>query len=148
VAIPDKLPTREALERYSPEPNTGCWLWMGHVTSWGYGILSLRGKPVRAHRYFYQSLRGPISDGKQLDHLCRVKCCVNPNHLEVVTSRVNVLRGIGPSAVNIKKEYCLRGHSLSGDNLYVPRDLSRQCRECKRFRDRRRRMCKREALHD
>src|SRR3990167_9081181 len=75
-----------------------CWLWKGSIDSQGYGRLSRR--PRRsAHRFSYQLLIGPIPPGRELDHLCRVRHCVNPDHLEAVTRRVNILRGMGAPAV-------------------------------------------------
>lgn len=76
----------------------GCWLWQGPRVHNGYGIISIQGSGVkttiRAHRYAYEALVGPIPEGLQLDHLCRVRRCVNPAHLEPVTARENVRRGV------------------------------------------------------
>ena len=109
-----------------------CWEWTAQ-RNWGYGRFALtHRKMVRAHRFSYELHKGPIPQGLVIDHLCRNKACVNPDHLELVTNRENVLRGVGTSAVNAKKTHCKRGHHLSGDNLYVnPRDGSRHCRSCK-----------------
>lgn len=82
---------------YTPEPNTGCWLWLGASTQNGYGTIRL-GRAVHgsdfAHRVAYELFIGPIPKNMQIDHKCRVRCCVNPNHLESVTCRENVTRGL------------------------------------------------------
>ncbi len=75
------------------EKTDGCWLWTGAENGRGYGTFWSEGMVVRAHRWAYGHLAGPIPDGLDLDHLCRVKSCVNPDHLEPVTHRVNVRRG-------------------------------------------------------
>ena len=120
------------MEKVMPEPNSGCWLWTGGCTGAGYGQLSFNGKQVAAHRWFYEQFRHPIPDYPAgiLDHLCRVRCCVNPAHLEVVSNRTNVLRGVGYTAENARKTHCPRGHPYSGKNLYNRANGSRHCREC------------------
>lgn len=79
----------------------------------------------------YIALVGPVPDGLVIDHLCRNRGCVNPDHLEAVTQQVNAIRGIGPAARNAKAVECIDGHALSGANLYVTKDGRRQCRECR-----------------
>jgi hypothetical protein len=108
-----------------------CWLWMGN-TSWGYGGISVEGKHKKVHRVSYEILVGPIPEGLVLDHLCRVKSCVNPEHLEPVTQRENVLRGEGRTADNASRTHCKYGHPYSGENLYVrpSRPTERECRAC------------------
>ena len=128
--------TRPAEERFfenaMPEPNSGCWIWIGSCTSKGYGQFGYKGMNVPAHRWGYEHLVGQIPSGLQLDHLCRVRCCVNPAHLEVVSSRTNVLRGVGVTAMNAKKTHCPQGHPYAGDNLYIYPHGGRGCRECNR----------------
>jgi hypothetical protein len=118
-------------------PPGECWLWQGALDKKGYGVY---GKPRRfAHRIVYEEIVGPIPAGLTIDHLCRVKCCVNPAHMEPVTIGENVLRGESVPAQNARKSHCHRGHPLSGDNLYVcPTEPSRhrRCRECRRMRER------------
>ncbi len=102
-----------------PEPNTGCWLWMKYVHPNGYGMCFYNKRGDVAHRVAYRLWVGEIPKGLTIDHKCRVTSCVNPDHLEAVTQRVNTHRGTGPVAVNAAKTHCKRGHELSGDNLDV-----------------------------
>ena len=112
-------------------PN-GCWQWLGGKQENGYGRTTRRGSDCLAHRFVYRRLRGEIPEGLTLDHLCRNRLCVNPDHLEPVTAGENVLRGVGPCAVNARKTHCHKGHPLSGDNLYVKPNGRRRCRICSR----------------
>jgi hypothetical protein len=115
----------------------GCWLWTGSTMKNGYGQLRRNGRTVLAHRYVYERYSGPIPDGLDLDHLCRVRNCVNPEHLEPVTRSVNVIRGDVPKR-NGSKTHCLRGHLFDEENTYVF-EGSRMCRACRRVRARERR---------
>lgn len=110
-----------------------CWFWTGG-TSRGYGRFWLAGRTPQAHRVAFEDAHGPIPVRMVLDHLCRNRNCVRPDHLEVVTPGENVLRGVGLSAENKRKSSCKAGHPLSGDNLYIdPRD-QRVCVTCQRAR--------------
>jgi hypothetical protein len=75
-------------------------------------------------------VNGPIPDGLHLDHLCKVRNCVRPSHLEAVTPRENVMRSDGVASLNARKTHCKRGHPFSGRNLYVRPNGERACRKC------------------
>jgi hypothetical protein len=107
----------------------GHWMWQGRPNAWGYGRLVVDGVLTYAHRFSYTLLVGPIPEGLGIDHLCRVKLCVRPDHLEPVTTQVNTLRGEAPSAINAAKTHCPKGHELVGANLYEWRG-HRRCRPC------------------
>ncbi len=124
-------PYERLMKRVVKQPN-GCWLaksskgWYSQV-SFGFR------NNLMGHRVVYERLKGKIPEGMHLDHLCRVKNCVNPDHLEPVTIKENVLRGVGLSAQNAKKTHCIRGHPFNEDNtLYKMRNgrLIRSCRAC------------------
>jgi len=106
-----------------------CWTWATPNLRDGYGRFRVAGKMWLAHRWSYQLAGNELIDGLTLDHLCRVRHCVNPDHLEQVTQRVNTLRGAGPSAIHATKTHCPQGHELAGDNL-VPSQLKRGRRTC------------------
>lgn len=96
-----------------------CWLWTAGRNRDGYGLFSSqRGGQRSAHRIAYEWERGPIPDGLQIDHLCRVTSCVNPAHLEAVTGRVNMLRGFAPPAINARKTHCINGHEFTPENTF------------------------------
>ena len=118
------------------EQADGCWLWAASKNLDGYGRFLLNGKIVLAHRYAYELLVGPIPDGLQLDHLCRVRHCVYPPHLEPVTSRENILRGEGITAKESRKTHCAHGHAFDEANTYhrPSRPQGRYCRTCNRDR--------------
>ena len=110
---------------------SGCWEYTGHLRK-GYGIFSLEGKSKQAHRVMYELMRDEIlSSDVELDHLCKNHPCVNPDHVEKVSGKVNTLRGMGPTAVNARKTHCINGHELTVENTYVrPDDGARDCRAC------------------
>ena len=109
----------------------GCWLWLGYVDKKGYGVIGVGNRKLsKAHRYSYERFVGPIPDGLQLDHLCRVRNCVNPNHLEPVTNRENVIRG---NAARPEIKICKNGHEFTESNTYIhPKRGNRQCKKCRR----------------
>ena len=132
-----------------------CWTWGGSRDPEGYGQSNRRSQVVKAHRRAWEALVGPIPDGLHLDHLCRNRACVRPAHLEPVTCRENVLRGIGPAARNARKTHCASGHPLSGSNLRIKSCGARECVECRRAwnrernrRNRARKRAEREGAND
>jgi len=96
-----------------------CWLWRACLDRYGYGKTA-----VKAHRWVYEFCVGPIPNHLQIDHLCRVRHCVNPDHLELVTSAENTKRGKRGG-----RTHCVHGHPLFGDNLYQ-QEFRRSCRQC------------------
>lgn len=105
----------------------GCWEWRGTRAKFGYGMVTILGVPQVVHRITY----GPIPDGLEIDHLCRNPCCVRPDHLEAVTHKVNMERGLVAN-----KTQCRNGHEYTEKNTYVAPTGSRQCKECRNIRAR------------
>lgn len=114
--------------KFIPEPNSGCWLWDGSTNSHGYGMINLMGRPMLAHRVAYEFLKGPIQRGLVVDHKCRTRCCINPDHLEPVTMAENTRRGHGPTLTVIrraKQTQCKNGHPLTSESW------GRVCKICR-----------------
>lgn len=110
----------------------GCWLWLGGKNSYGYGQYHKDGKRLIAHRYSYERFNGPIPKDLQIDHLCRVRHCVNPEHLQAVSQKENLLRGYGLYAINARKTHCIHGHEFTPENTRISYGTHRNCRECDR----------------
>lgn len=115
--------------------SNGCWFWLGRKTPAGYGSASLRGRNVRVHRLSYETFVGAISQGMVIDHLCRNRACANPDHLDVVTQKENLIRSIPYRPKSLKKPYaCKRGHVFSETGFYIGRNGNghrhRRCRVC------------------
>jgi hypothetical protein len=108
---------------------TGCWFWLGGLAR-GYGVVELVGRRWMAHRLAYTKLVGPIPNELECDHLCRQTTCVNPDHIELVTSRENALRGDTIVAKNAAKTACPQGHVFTPKNTYTARG-KRECRRCR-----------------
>ena len=132
----------DIFDRFYPkvqmEPNSGCWIWDAGINAYGYGTFAgYSGETELAHRVSYEMHVGKIPPGMQIDHRCRLRCCVNPDHLEVVTKEENYRRG-DAAYFHSSKTHCQRGHPYEGDNLYVAPSGARHCRTCanalKRFR--------------
>jgi len=120
------------------EKTETCWLWTGRLNKpgdLGYGSLVVGGKVVYVHRFSYELHRQPLQDGQVIDHLCRVRRCVNPDHLEAVTQSENVLRGDRPKLARASthtKTHCPKGHPYDEANTYIePKSQHRLCRICK-----------------
>ena len=125
-------------ERYwaKVKKSNGCWLWTG-ATSRGYGhFCSSPYSTKMAHRISYMELVGSIPEGKQLHHLCEIRNCVNPAHLEPVTARENLLLSSKTAAAKLSSQtHCKRGHEFTAENTYVWGNM-RHCKECVRTRSR------------
>lgn len=115
---------------YSNHFDDDCWYWTSTNHKDGYGQFKLNSKSCLAHRISYELFRGKIPIGLQLDHLCRNRKCVNPNHLEIVSNRENVLRGVSVCAINYKKTHCKHGHKFDEKNTYFNKNKNRRCRFC------------------
>src|SRR5574343_1010834 len=117
--------------RIMPEPNTGCWLSCGAMSRDGYGMAIRDGRKSNAHRFVWERIIGAIPSGMVLDHMCRVRSCVNPDHLRVVTPRINVLENsLSHVAELAKRTACFRC-----GGVYTVRkcDGARVCADCKRI---------------
>jgi hypothetical protein len=123
-------PLRERIEAAISVDANGCWIWQGPRTPYGYGIFHTGSRvdgtkrQGGAHRAAYEMFVGPIPEGLELDHLCRVRACVNPDHLEPVTHLENMRRA--PAS---QKTHCLRGHEYTPENTRLHRG-KRACRTC------------------
>lgn len=121
------------VQRYVPDQGAeGCWIWIGTSEKDGYGVVQVKGRQWRAHRFIYESLVGKIPDGMQLDHLCRNRLCVNPAHLEPVTCAINIARSARSTS-----PVCAKGHLFSGKNLrivQIGKYKFRRCLTCARIR--------------
>jgi hypothetical protein len=113
----------------------GCWQWIGGRKAAGYGQFFVDGKKVIAHRWSYLHFVGSIGDGNEIDHKCRNRSCVNPQHLESVTLLENRRRR------NSAKTHCANGHEFTEQNTYWWTDpdgyRTRHCVTCRRTRVRR-----------
>lgn len=110
-----------------------CWVSTYGDNGAGYTRITVDGRTMYAHRFSYEQHVGPIPAGLELDHLCRVPRCVNPAHLEPVTTRINTLRSDNHWAVAARTGVCKRGHSL--DDAYVSPQGRRRCRTCAKIQD-------------
>jgi hypothetical protein len=140
-----RLPAR--FWKRATESPGGCWLWRGASTAAGYGHFYDRAKHITAlaHRVAYEAFVGPVPEGRELDHLCRMRACCNPSHLEPVEHRENILRGDRASMGAPRRAIasCPKGHRYDELNTYLTSDGRRQCRSCARSRDARRREARR-----
>jgi len=127
---------------------TRCWLWRGAKDRVGYGHFGAEGKSFLSHRYIYTAIYGTIPDDREIDHTCRVRSCVNPLHLDLVTHQENTRRAAPYRDYSLtrwpkaQQTHCKRGHPLTDGNLR-PSCQGRQCRTCALERDRRRHQLKR-----
>jgi HNH endonuclease len=143
VGVPVKQPhssklmgmsARDRIEmNVSMIPITGCWMWMGAIGGRGYGLITFRGRQWLAHRLAFQAFRGPLTEGKVLDHLCRSTWCVNPAHLDEVTQFENMHRGQSPPILRRQSATCRNGHGFTPENTAISwsgTGTLRHCRQC------------------
>lgn len=120
-------------ERIIPEPNSGCWLWTGTVSSFGHGNVRIRGKLYQPHRLAWEEANGPIPPGLWVLHRCDVPSCCNPDHLFLGTNRDNmvdmVTKGRGVGGLNRQKTHCPQGHAYTEANTFTHRGI-RYCKRC------------------
>jgi len=130
-------------EKVSERGPEDCWPWVGAIHVTGYGVIrrdTPSTKVEYAHRVALELAGRPAPDDLDVDHLCRNRSCVNPDHLEAVSHRENCLRGESPTILLYLSGRCLHGHAMTHENTYAePRFGRRTCRECRRDRDRARR---------
>ena len=135
---PPNYSLMERLDGKYTYDESGCWLWKANTNGCGYGVITKKAQTLYAHRIMYRAVKGEIPAGLELDHLCRIRSCINPSHLEPVTHSENLARGlIG------MKTHCLRGHQYTPENTITKnggngRRACKAChRECERNRARR-----------
>lgn len=122
--------------KVSPEPNSGCWIWTGALSSSGYGSISKDKRIRSAHSAAYEFFVGSVPDGLELDHLCHTKLCCNPQHLEPVTRSENLLRRPKRERAPVPRT-CRNGHVYTLETLVIRERGNRECRECMRESNRR-----------
>lgn len=115
---------------YVSVQENGCWLWTGPLDK-GYGRFSIKGKLIRLPKAAWIVLRGPIAKGFEPDHLCRMRPCINPDHLEIVTHRINVQRGDAGKRFR-ERTHCPKGHAYDAENTQIKPNGARGCRTCGR----------------
>lgn len=128
----------EEMLRRTITPRPDCRVWMG-ATDNGYGRVFVDGRARRAHRVMWELVNGPIPDDLTIDHLCRIRACINPDHMELVTVAENsrratrgkwIARSIRPRLV----EECQNGHPYNDENTRIDARGRRSCRVCARLR--------------
>jgi hypothetical protein len=121
-------------EKFQPEPNSGCWLWLGAIDGHEYPIFRVGGKRRLGHRVAYELYRGPIPPKYDVHHKCKTPLCVNPEHLEALARGAHTLLGNNIVGQNARKTHCEKGHPFDGDNVRIVEGRRRACRTCDRER--------------
>jgi hypothetical protein len=111
-----------------------CWTWTAYRTAMGYGRFNAGRGQVLAHRWSYEFFQAQIPEGLELDHLCRNRACVNPEHLDPVPHAVNVRRGQAAAALNARKTHCYAGHPFTPANTRIEGGGRRRCETCRKAR--------------
>lgn len=128
---------RRLMRRITVNEN-GCWVWGGCVAKPGYGRMgTITGTTAYTHRIAFELVNGTIPTAMSLDHLCRNTLCANPSHLECVTHRENVLRGVSYCSERHSSTHCVNGHEFTIKNTYITSAGHRQCRKCNRLNGKR-----------
>jgi len=136
------LPLYERFDVKVQREGDGCWRWIGMLDKAGYGRIrderGRAGESLYAHRVAHIRWKGPIPEGCEVDHLCRNRWCVNPDHLEAVPHKTNMRRGMSPTMIISRTGKCGRGHEVNSENMYFRKDRPGYwlCRVCKRERRR------------
>jgi hypothetical protein len=134
-AYPRPFPREDLFWRHVDKSGS-CWEWTGSKSIYGYGVVTRQTNHVvrhfMAHRVAYEMAKGPMPPGLVTDHLCRNTLCVRPDHLEAVTDRVNILRGVGVSAIQARRTHCPKGHEYTGQRA---KRGERVCVECVRIKN-------------
>lgn len=114
-----------AIERFNRKYQVledGCWKWLGAIGRDGYGNFTVNGKTISPHKFAYEQFVGAIESGFQVTHLCKNRCCVNPNHLDLIESL---------GAFNASKTHCPNGHEYDSQNTYKTPSGKRMCKTCR-----------------
>lgn len=125
------------LDKSMPEPNTGCWFWMGDTVKGGYGRTTIGRVKVLSHRASYECFVNKIPKGLTVDHKCNQPNCINPQHLEAITQYDNTMKGKSFSTINAQKTHCPKGHEYNQENtFYYKINARRDCKICMKERGR------------
>lgn len=147
---------QQRIKRNIAIDDNGCWIWQRRVSPNGYGLAWLstsyaKGMNTSAHRVSYLAFKGAIPEGYHIDHLCKVRACVNPEHLEAVTPRENVRRSNAKYKSLMARTHCPKGHEYTPENTYTAKTkhggISRSCATCSKQSSRHRAALKRMIVH-